>query len=163
MIKALSDQPETRVSHETDLTILLNRANRLIKRRSLVFLVSDFISVPGWEKLLWLLTQRHEVLAIRLIDPREIEIPDIGDLFMEDAETGEQLLIDSHDPGFRQRFSAAAREREVHLSAIFKHAGIDSLRLSTDGDMVNEIINFAGLRKKKRQFPAASNITKFSS
>ena len=163
MIKALSSQSQTKNSDKTDLTILLSKANRLIKRRSLVFLVSDFISVPGWEKLLWLLTQRHEVLAIRLIDPREIELPDIGDLFLEDAESGEQLLIDSHDSGFRQRFSAAAKEREAYLNSIFDHSGIDSLTLSTEGDMVNDLINFAGLRKKKRQFSTGSLKTRFSS
>ena len=75
-----------------------------IKKRSLVFVISDFISAPGWEKPLNLLSQHHEVIAIRLWDPREMELPDIGPIVMEDAETGEQLYVDTHDKKFRQRF-----------------------------------------------------------
>ncbi len=74
------------------------RAVDSIKKRSLVFVLSDFISAPGWERTLSLLKQRHEVLAIRLWDPREVELPDVGPVWMEDAETGEQLYVDTHDP-----------------------------------------------------------------
>ena len=98
----------------TDLTPLLEGGLNAIKRRSLVFIISDFISEPGWERPLSLLNQRHEVLAMRLWDPREIELPDIGLIIMEDAETGEQLYVDTHDRRFRQRFAAggaAARSR----------------------------------------------------
>ena len=69
-----------------------------------MFVISDFISAPGWERPLSLLNQRHEVLAVRLWDPREVELPDIGLVLMEDAETGEQLYVDTHDHSFRQRF-----------------------------------------------------------
>ena len=72
---------------------------RSIKRRSLVFVISDFISAPGWERPLNMLTQRHEVMAVRLFDRREVELPDVGPLLMEDAETGEQLYVDTHDTG----------------------------------------------------------------
>ena len=93
----------------TDLTPLLEAGQHSIKGRSLVFVISDFISVPGWERPLNLLTQRHEVLAVRLFDRREMELPDVGALIMEDAETGEQLYVDTHDKGFRRRFREAAR------------------------------------------------------
>ena len=76
----------------TDLTPLLTGALHAIKTRSLVFIISDFISAPGWEKPLSLLNRRHEVLAIRLWDPREIDLPDIGAVTIEDAETGEQTV-----------------------------------------------------------------------
>ena len=82
--------------------------HQAIKRRSLVVIVSDFISAPGWERPLDLLHRRHEVLAVRLIDPRESELPDVGPIIMEDAETGEQLYVDTGDKGFRRRFAEAA-------------------------------------------------------
>ena len=85
-------------------------------------MISDFISAPGWERPLNLLTQRHEVLAVRLFDPREVELPDVGPLIMEDAETGEQLYVDTHDKGFRRRFQEAARaargDAERRLQAV---------------------------------------------
>jgi len=102
--------------------------------------VSDFISAPGWERPLTLLNQRHEVLAIRLWDPREVELPDIGPILMEDAETGEQLYVDTHDKAFRQRFHAAARRREAALSESFKRSGVDALALSTEEDLVRAIV-----------------------
>ena len=91
----------------TDLAPLFNGGLNAIKKRSLVFVISDFISAPGWEKPLNLLSRRHEVIAIRLWDPREVELPDIGPIIMEDAETGEQLYVDTHDKKFRQRFQEA--------------------------------------------------------
>jgi uncharacterized protein (DUF58 family) len=155
LIKELINQPMLKNSPQTDLAVLLERANRIIRRRSLVFLVSDFISVPNWDKPLGLLTQRDEVLAIRLIDQREIEIPDIGSVFLEDAETGEQLFIDTHDLGFRNRFVKAAEEREYRLGVIFNRLGIDVLELSTNDDLVEQVVRFAVLRKKKRKSTAA--------
>ena len=122
-----------------------------IKKRSLVFVVSDFICEPGWERPLNLLNQRHEVLAVRLWDPREVELPDIGPIIMEDAETGEQLYVDTHDRGFRQRFQEAARQREADLTEAFKRAGVDALSLSTEEDLVRAIVRFAKLRQQRRK------------
>jgi hypothetical protein len=73
-----------------------------------VFVVSDFISAPGWEAALARLARRHEVVAVRLFDPLEMELPDVGLVTVEDAETGEQLLIDASDPAFRERYAAIA-------------------------------------------------------
>src|SRR5258706_6231057 len=89
----------------TNLTPLILGAAHAIKSRSLVFIMSDFICEPGWERPLTLLNQRHEVIAVRLWDPREVELPDVGPLMMEDAETGAQLYIDTHDKRFRQPVS----------------------------------------------------------
>ncbi len=121
-----------------------------IRRRSLIFVISDFISEPGWEKPLSLLNQRHEVLAIRLWDPREMEMPDIGVVMMEDAETGEQLYVDTHDKKFRRRFYEAALQREATLTESFKRAGVDALSLSTEEDLVRAIVRFAQQRKQRR-------------
>ena len=97
LINDLLKQPRLPRAPFTDLTPLLEGGLNAIKRRSLVFIISDFISAPGWERPLSLLNQRHEVLAVRLWDPREVELPDIGPIVMEDAETGEQLYVDTHD------------------------------------------------------------------
>ena len=99
----------------TDLAGLVEAAARTIKRRSVVVLVSDFISEPGWERPLALLGERHEVVAIRLSDPRELELPDAGLIVVEDAETGELLSVDTSDPEFRRRFHDVARQRQSEL------------------------------------------------
>ena len=120
LVNDLLKQPRLPRAPFTDLTPLLEGGLNAIKRRSLVFIVSDFISAPGWERPLNLLNQRHEVLAVRLWDPREVELPDIGPIIMEDAETGEQLYVDTHDKRFRAQFAEAARRREAALNDGFQ-------------------------------------------
>jgi uncharacterized protein (DUF58 family) len=150
LVNDLLKQPRLPRAPFTDLTPLLNSGLHAIKQRSLVFIISDFISAPGWERPLTLLNQRHETLAIRLWDPREVELPDVGPMIMEDAETGEQLYLDTHDRKFRERYAAAALKREADLAAIFARAGVDRLALSTTDDMVRSIVRFAALRKRRR-------------
>src|SRR5688500_17048369 len=131
LINDLFKQPRLTHAPMTHLGALLNGGLHAIKKRSLVFVVSDFISTPGWERSLSLLNQRHEVIAIRLWDPREMSLPDVGMIVMEDAETGEQLYVDTHDKKFRKRFQEAAEQRELALNDTFKRAGVDVLPLST--------------------------------
>ena len=138
-------------AQQTDLGEMLQHALRLIRRRSLVFLVSDFISMPGWAPWLARLAQRHEVIAIRLYDPLEMTLPDIGGVLMQDAETGEQIWVDTHDGAFRRRFAAAARRREEALRAALADAGVDALELSTNEDLASAILRFADLRKRRSQ------------
>jgi uncharacterized protein (DUF58 family) len=151
LVNDLLKQPRLAHAPFTDLTPLLIGGLHAIKTRSLVFIISDFISAPGWERPLSLLNQRHEVLAVRLWDPREIELPDIGLIVMEDAETGEQVFVDTHDKKFRARFAEAARQREAALNEAFKHAGVDVLPLSTEDDLVRAIVRFATLRQQRRK------------
>ncbi|MDM0123234.1 DUF58 domain-containing protein [Variovorax arabinosiphilus] len=133
----------------TRLSDLLKSAAVLMPRRSTVFVVSDFLTEPGWEKPLAQLTQRHEVVAVRLFDPLEIELPDLGLVPLRDAETGEQLWVDTHDAGFRKRFARIAAEREATLRATLAKAGVDTLELSTDDDLAAAILRFADLRKRR--------------
>lgn len=149
LVNDLLKQPLLSKSPATNLGELLKAGLNTVKRRSLVFVISDFISEPGWEVSLNLLAQRHEVLAIRLWDPREKELPDIGLVMIEDAETGEQLYVDTHDRNFRQRFREVAEEREAELTAAFKRAGVDALSLSTEEDLVRAIVRFATLRRRR--------------
>jgi uncharacterized protein (DUF58 family) len=151
LINDLLAHPRLESAPLTDLGPLLDAGRRATHRRSLVFVISDFISVPGWERSLDLLNHRHEVVAVRLLDPRELELPDVGPLIVEDAETGEQLYVDTGDPAFRQRFSEAARQREAAVSGTFKRAGVDALALTTDEDLVRAIVRMAALRRKRRR------------
>jgi len=151
LVNDLLKQPRLPRSPATNLTPLLQAGLNAIKQRALVFIISDFISLPGWEKPLALLNQRHEVLAIRLWDPREVELPDVGPIIMEDAESGEQLYVDTHDRKFRQRFKEAAQQREAQLAESFKHAGVDALSLSTEEDLVRAIVRFSKLRRQRRR------------
>jgi uncharacterized protein (DUF58 family) len=137
----------------TDLTPLLETALNSIKRRSLIFLISDFICAPGWEGALNLLHRRHDLVPVRLWDEREIELPDVGVVMMEDSETGEQLAVDTGDKRFRQRFSQAAQRRETELSKTFKRAGVTMLSLSTNEDLLRAIVRFALLRKRALVVP----------
>jgi uncharacterized protein (DUF58 family) len=151
LVNDLLSHPRLPKAPFTNLTPLLKAGLHAIKRRSLIFIISDFITAPGWERPLNFLNRRHEVLAIRLWDPREVELPDIGPIIMEDAETGEQLYVDTHDRRFRQRFNEVARQREAALNAAFKRAGVDALSLSTEEDLVRAIVRFATLRQQRRR------------
>jgi len=150
MINDMLKQPRLSQSPRTDLKSFFTGALHSIKRRSLVFVISDFMSEPGWERPLSMLSQRHEVLAIRLSDPREIELPDVGMVVMEDAETGEQLFVDTHDAKFRRRFAEAVQRGENELQAAFKRTGVDVLSLSTQDDLVKAIVRFAKQRQQVR-------------
>ena len=151
LLHAMQTRPDSTSTSTTHLGDLLRSAANLVRRRSTVFVVSDFISAPGWEKPLGLLAQRHEVVAVRLLDPLELELPDLGLLPIRDAETGEQLLVDTHDAGFRRRFTRIAAQREADLRQALASAGVDTLELSTDGDLVDAIVRFTDLRKRRGQ------------
>jgi uncharacterized protein (DUF58 family) len=139
----------------TDLSVVMATALRVIRRRSLLFLVSDFISVPGWERHIDLAARRHELLAVRLVDPQEMSLPDVGPLVLQDAETGEQIFVDTHDHGFRARFAALAQRRRDELAAALSRAGVDLLSLSTEGDLVRDVVRFAAVRRQKRAAPSS--------
>ena len=149
LLQRMGQRPEQSAAGATKLRDLLVAAQGIVKRRSSVFVISDFISVPGWEKALAQLAMRHEVTAVRLFDPLEMELPDIGLVTMRDAESGEQLVVDTHDRGFRARFAAAAEKREATLRAGLARAGVDTLELATDNDLMDSILRFADLRKQR--------------
>ena len=135
----------------TDLRRLLDTGARMIRRRSLVVVVSDFISEPGWERSLLRLSERHEVVALGLVDPREFELPDAGLLVVEDAETGEQLVVDSSDPEFRRRLRDAGEARETAVRDAARRAGVDLHVISTDDDLVAAFVRIVGSRKRRRR------------
>ncbi len=135
----------------TRLHDLLAAASPMLKRRSTVFVVSDFISLPGWHAALGRLVLRHDVVAVRLLDPLELELPDLGLLTLRDAETGEHVVVDTHDAGFRRRFARIAAQREAELRDSLAQAGVDTLELSTDDDLVEALLRFVDLRRRRFQ------------
>lgn len=150
LINELLRQPKLLRTPPTNLTKLLETAHRAIKRRSLIFIVSDFFSEPGWEKPLMLLNRRHEVLAVRLSDPRESDLPDMGWVILEDSESGEQLHLNTGNRKFRKRFDEAVKKREYELSVKFRMANVDTLSLSTEDDLTKSLIRFATTRKMRK-------------
>ena len=149
LLDALTRYRNPKHAKGTDLKRVLADAAKMIRRRSLVFIVSDFISAPGWEKPLSQLASRHDVIAVRLTDPLEVRLPDLGLLTFQDAENGDQLFVDTHDKGFRSRFAAAAQEREEALMTAFQAAGVDARELSTEDDVADAVLRFADMRRMR--------------
>jgi uncharacterized protein (DUF58 family) len=134
----------------TDLAVALRAALGILRRRSLVVIVSDFLSTPGWQGLLGQLARRHDVVAVQVVDRREFDLPAVGMIYVEDAETGEVIFVDTDDPGFRQRLRAAADARQATLVADLRSAGLDLFTVSTDEDLVRALFRIASLRGRRR-------------
>jgi len=158
ILNTMLTRPPLKRAATTNLQDFLATAFAVMPRRSLVFVISDFISTPGWGKPLAQLAKRHEIVAVRLYDPLEMEMPDLGLLVIEDAETGEQLFVDTHDKGFRRRFAEAAQRRERTLRTSLREAGVDALELCTDDDLVDAIMRFADLRKRRSQLASGGSL-----
>jgi uncharacterized protein (DUF58 family) len=151
LMNDLLKQPTISGAPFTDLSPLLMRCGQVLKKRSLVFIISDFLCLPGWEKPFTVLSQKHEVIAVRLWDPSEMAFPELGVMIVEDAETGEQIYVDTNDRSFRTQFHAAVEDHKNGLMGTFKRAGVDFLTLSTQDDLVRVIVKFAKLRKQRRK------------
>jgi uncharacterized protein (DUF58 family) len=134
----------------TDLDAMLRLAATTIRRRSLIFVISDFISDADWEPALTRLSHRHEVVTIRVVDPMELDLPDLGLVLIEDAETGEQLLADTSDPMFRQRLQAQVEARELAVTSAMRRAGVTAHRIGTDQDLVEALIDMVRRSKRRR-------------
>ncbi|MCX7275146.1 MAG: DUF58 domain-containing protein [Burkholderiales bacterium] len=140
----------------TDLGAMLTRAAGLIRRRSLVLVVSDFISTPGWEQALARLSMRHEVIAVRLLDPLEECLPDLGLVPLRDSETGDWLMVDTGDRGVRARYEALAQAADERLQAALARAGVDALELRCDEDVAQALFGFLQLRKQRARLSAGA-------
>ena len=158
LMHAMQQRTVSTKASTTRLADLLMSAASMVRRRSTVFVVSDFISEPGWEKPLGLLAQKHEVVAVRLFDPLEAELPDLGLVTMRDAESGEQLLVDTSNAKFRQRFAQIAAQRETELRQTLARAGVDTLELSTEDDLVSSILRFTDMRKRRSRVGAGGKL-----
>ncbi|MEX1168378.1 MAG: DUF58 domain-containing protein, partial [Hydrogenophaga sp.] len=141
----------------TRLADLLRAAAHTVRQRSTVFVVSDFISEPGWEKPLGELALRHDVVAVRLLDPLELALPDLGLLTVRDAETGEQMRVDTGDAGFRLRYARIATAREAQLRESLSRAGVPTLELATNGDLFDAVLRFVDLRASRHSARAGGS------
>ncbi len=133
----------------TDIVCALDFLGRVIQRRAVVFLLSDFLAA-GFEKRLRVAARRHDLIAVPVTDPRELELPDSGLVELEDAETGETVLVDTSDAEFRRRYAAEAREREAKLRELFHSAGIDSIPVRNGKDPVRDLVVFFRRRERRR-------------
>ena len=149
ILNAISQHRPTQAA--TDLKQVLQDAGHVIRRRSLVFVVSDFISAEGWEKSLTTLAMRHDVVAVRLVDPLELRMPDLGFMTFQDAESGEQLFVDTNSRAFQERFAALADAREAALRGFFEKAGVDVLELATQDEVMDALLHFADMRKQSQR------------
>jgi uncharacterized protein (DUF58 family) len=145
--KPVPDRPDGRT---TDLAAMLHLAASTARRRSLVFVISDFIGDVDWEPALSRLAQRHEVVAIRVVDPMELDLPDLGLILVEDAETGEQLLADTSDPLFQRRFRAEVDAREQAVESSMRRARVTSHRIGTDQDLAAALVEMVRRSKRRR-------------
>ena len=158
LLHRLLNGPLDPSSEPLGLKRLLTGAQRIIKQRSTVFVLSDFLTEPDWDKALLALASRHDVVAIRVIDPIERELPNMGMMTLRDAETNQQVFVDTSDPGFRRRFAQHAQSHEDQLLGALTRAGIDCLELSTESTVHEDLIRFIEQRQRflrqKRPRPA---------
>jgi uncharacterized protein (DUF58 family) len=134
-----------------DLTAALIRVERTQPKRGQVVVVSDFLDTSGWERPLRRLALRHQVIAVQVIDPRELELPAVGFLSIVDVETGRQVHIQTNSGRLRQRYAAAAADRQEHIRSSIAHAGAEFVQLSTDRDWLLDVVRFIGVRRATRR------------
>ena len=149
LLHVLDLSPVPQNTHQTNLKDWFRRANGLLKRRSCVFVVSDFMGAFDWASELSALGRRHDAIAVRLFDPAEVQLPEGGLMLLQDSETSEQLLLDTNDQKFRDRYTRMVEAREEDLATSFSQAGIDALELSTGEDLASALIRFSELRKRR--------------
>ena len=134
----------------TDFAVMLDAVASLARRRSLIVIVSDFIGTGEWDKPLLRLVHRHDVVALRVVDVADDDLPEAGLLVVEDAETGEQLLVDSGDPLFRSRFQAGVAGRDAALAGRMRRAGVPLHRIDTDHDPVESLVEVVAATRWRR-------------
>ncbi|MDH3782472.1 MAG: DUF58 domain-containing protein [Desulfobulbaceae bacterium] len=132
----------------TDIALALDYLGRVLHKRGVVFLVSDFLD-QDFEKTLGVLARRHDLIAVTVADPRECALPDVGLMEIQDAETGAQVLVDTGDKEVRRRYEELAREKNDKLASLFKGTGVDHIELYTDRDYVLDLVKFFRKRMKK--------------
>ncbi|MFN8097049.1 MAG: DUF58 domain-containing protein [Dermatophilaceae bacterium] len=143
-------QPHATAPVPTDLAALLAASSGMILQRSLVVVVSDFIAAPGWDRPLRLLAQRHDLVPVQIVDPLETTLPDVGEIVLEDAETGERVLVDTADAGFRARLRALADAEQAQVRDRVRACGLDLTTISTADDLVAVFLRLAARRKVRR-------------
>ena len=148
VIRKVADMRPPDGSGRCDLRLGLRSVGRIARRRGLVCVVSDFLDSGSWARELRALSQRHEVLAVEVVDPRELELPDIGEVAFVDPVSGEHMTVSTSNRGLRERYAEAAAVQRDDIAQALAGAGASHLRLQTDRDWVRDIVEFAALRKR---------------
>lgn len=133
---------------QTNLNVALEFLIKVIRRRSIVFLVSDFMT-EEYEKALQVTNKKHDVIAIDIIDPREVELPNIGFIELEDAETGETVLVDTSHSHVRSGFFSRSEHERLKREKFFKSIGVDNINIFTDRSYIEPITRFFRMRAKR--------------
>jgi uncharacterized protein (DUF58 family) len=142
LLLAMRGHEDGAASGATSLGEAFLRTGALATQRSLVVVVSDWRGTPDWRRPLLQLAGRHDVIAVEIRDPREQELPNVGDLWLVDPETGEQLRVDTRDSRLRSRYAAAAEEERSGLARTLASQGVRHVVLSTDGDWLRTLAVF---------------------
>jgi uncharacterized protein (DUF58 family) len=150
VVGTLRLHPRSTARGATDLAGALQSMSRLARRPSLIVVASDFLVADGWAKPLRMLAQRHEVVAARLRDPREVDLPDVGLTTFEDPETGAQLTVNTSDRRLRERFAAAAVEQSRRIETTLVGCGVDHVVLDTDRPLLPVLATFLEARRRRR-------------
>ncbi|MFH1076753.1 MAG: VWA domain-containing protein [Pseudomonadota bacterium] len=135
---------------KTDLALALDYLGKVCKRRAVVFLISDFQD-EGFERQLRALGRHHDLIAVAIRDPKEVGLPDVGLIELEDAETGETILIDSSSPIVRSEYQTLTAQNASNIANIFRSIGIDQIDIETGRPYVLDLVNFFRAREKGRQ------------
>jgi uncharacterized protein (DUF58 family) len=132
----------------TDIKDVLENLNRVTTRSTITFVISDFFA-PEFRKTLSITNKRHDVIAVTITDPSEIELPDAGIIKLHDAETGEPYVIDSSDARIRKAYAEKAHAMMEERKALFRSTGVDNIDLRTDQSYVEPLIRFFRMRERR--------------
>ena len=149
ILRIISEMLFFKPAHKnTDITSALEYLNEVAKRKSVVFLISDFIG-QGFEKALGITNKKHDVIAMTITDPREKELPAIGFVELEDSESGEYIMIDTRDKGLRDNYAGLSMKRIEDRKKLFRRMGLDNVDFYTDKPYVEPLIRFFEMRARR--------------
>lgn len=134
----------------TDITQALEYLNKVVNRRSIVFLVSDFLT-SDYTTALRIANKRHDMVAVTITDPRELDIPRVGFLELEDAETGEEILIDTNDDKWRRMYHDDSVAAHKIRDQLFLSMGVDAIHIQTDQPYIDPLIQFFKIRERQHR------------
>ena len=148
MIRKIAEMPRAQEGTRGDLAALLEQLRRPPRRRGLIVVVSDFLGGMEWQRPLRALSARHDIVAIEIVDPRDVDLPEVGTVVLSDPETGRQREVTA-SALLRKEFNAAAAEHRAEVAAGLRRAGAGHLVLRTDSDWIADTVRFVVARKRR--------------
>jgi uncharacterized protein (DUF58 family) len=148
LLRKIAETPVAEEGTRGDLAAVLEQLRRPPRRRGLVVVISDFLGPTTWQRALRGLSMRHELLAVEVVDPRDLELPDVGTVVLADPESGRQREVET-TPLLRKEFSAAAAEHRAEVAKALRGAGAGHLLLRTDSDWIADTVRFVVSRKRR--------------